>query len=68
MKRKVWIDLLITWVLWIGLFGLLILEHHVEAPWNRVTNGLWVATFIATAFFMFRGAYRLIRYEIERRK
>ena len=68
MKRKILTDLIIGWLLFIGLIALIIIEQQLASPWNRITNGLWFAGTIAMGFFIIRGAYRLIKYEIGRRQ
>lgn len=68
MKRKILIDLGIAWLVFISLFGIIYIEQQIGSPWNRITNGLWIVGAIALVFFLVRGSYRLIRYEIDRRK
>jgi hypothetical protein len=68
MKRKILTDIGISWILFISLFGLIILEQQLSSPWDRITNGLWFIGTVAMAFFLGRGMYRLVKFEWGKRQ
>lgn len=61
-KRKVINDIVMSWLLFIGLIVIITVEQGLESPWNRITNGLWLIDAIALIFFTSRGFSRLYKY------
>jgi len=68
MKRKIIIDIAISWLLFIGLYALIIIGQNLGAPWNRITNGLWLVGAVALVFFLGRGMYRLLKYQRDNKR
>lgn len=66
-KRKVVKDLAYSWLIFIGMIVLIIIEQGLDFPWNRITNGLWVLGAVTLIFFMGRGFYRLFQYQRSRK-
>jgi hypothetical protein len=67
IKRKILTDIGISWLLFISLFVVIILEQHLNPPWNRITNGLWFIGMITMTFFLIRGMFRLVKFERNKR-
>lgn len=68
MKRKIIIDIVISWLLFIGLYLLIVIEQNLESPWDRITNGLWFVGAIALVFFLGRGMSRLVKYQRDKKQ
>jgi len=62
VKRKVITELCIAWGIFLFMVLLIIIESNLTAPWDRITNGLWVISAVALIFFIGKGFYHLRKY------
>ncbi len=62
LKRKIIVDLAVSWALFIGLFVIIAVEQNLDYPYNRITNASWVICAVGLVFFVVRGFCRLSKY------
>lgn len=62
MKKQLVSNFFYSWLIFMGLIALIVIEQNLTSPWDRITNALWILGVIALIFFMGKCLHNLFKY------